>query len=140
MTRYYHATPKSNLYPIMEQGIVSRFDGVYCSTSEETAVRWICFTRREAEEIVVLPFDRAEGDKRMSIGIDHSPMMTNILGVSDEGASFVSSENIPMTDIDWEAVMIYKNPFYQPELSQAMEELKKKQEEYRARFKEGEEE
>ncbi len=112
MTRYYHATPKNNLYPIMEQGIVSRFDGVYCSTSEETAVRWICFTRREAEEIVVLPFDRPEGDERMSIGVDHSPMMTNILGVSDEGASFVSSENIPMTDIDWEAVMVYKNPFY----------------------------
>lgn len=112
MTRYYHATPKSNLYSIMEQGIVSRFDGVYCSTSQETAVRWICFTRREAEEIVVLPFDRAEGDERMSIGVDHSPVMTNILGVSDEGASFVSSENIPMTDIDWEAVMVYKNPLY----------------------------
>ena len=140
MTRYYHATPKSNLYSIMEQGIISRVDGVYCSTSEETAARWICFTRREAEEIVVLPFDRAEGDERMSIGIDHSPMMTNILGVSDEGASFVSSENIPMTDIDWEAVMVYKNPFYSPELTQAMEDLKKKQEEYRARFNEGEEE
>jgi len=140
MNRYYHATPKSNLYSIMEQGIVSRFDGVYCSTSEETAVRWICFTRRGDEEIVVLPFDRPEGDERMSIGVDHSPMMTNILGVSDEGASFVSSENIPMTDIDWEAVMVYKNPFYQPELAQQMEELKKKQEEHRARFKEGEEE
>ena len=76
----------------------------------------------------------------MSIGVDHSPMMTNILGVSDEGASFVSSENIPMTDIDWEAVMVYKNPFHQPELAQAMEDLKKKQEEHRARFKEGEDE
>ena len=76
----------------------------------------------------------------MTIGIDHSPMMTQLLGVSDEGASFVSSESIPMTDIDWEAVMVYDNPFYQPELTQQMEELKKLQEEHRARFKEGEEE
>jgi len=140
MTRYYHATPKSNLDSIIEQGIISRFDGVYCSTSEQTALRWICFTRREAEEIMVLPFDRPEGDERMSIGADHSPMMTNILGVSDEGASFVSSEDIPMRDIDWEAVMVYDNPFYAPELAQQMEQLKKKQEEYRARFKDGEEE
>lgn len=140
MTRYYHATPKSNLDSIIEQGIVSRFDGVYCSTSEQTALRWICFTRREAEEIMVLPFDRPEGDERMSIGVDHSPMMTQLLGVSDEGASFVSSENIPMTDIDWEAVMVYDNPFYAPELAQQMEDLKKKQEEHRARFKDGEEE
>jgi len=140
MTRYYHATPKSNLDSIIEQGIISRFDGVYCSTSEQTALRWICFTRREAEEIMVLPFDRPEGDERMSIGADHSPMMTNILGVSDEGATFVSSEDIPMRDIDWEAVMVYDNPFYAPELAQQMEQLKKKQEEYRARFKDGEEE
>ena len=75
----------------------------------------------------------------MSIGVDHSPMMTQLLGVSDEGASFVSSESIPMTDIDWEAVMVYENPFYQPELAQEMEQLKKLQEEHRARFKEGEE-
>ena len=75
----------------------------------------------------------------MSIGVAHSPMMTQLLGVSDEGASFVSSESIPMTDIDWEAVMVYENPFYQPELAQEMEQLKKLQEEHRARFKEGEE-
>ena len=140
MTRYYHATSYSNFNSIVEQGIISRFGEVYCSTSEQTAVRWICFTRRDAEKIMVLPFDRAEGDERMSIGADHSPMMTNILGVSNEGASFVSSENIPMADIDWESVMVYDNPFYTPELAQAMEELKKKHDEHRARFKEGEEE
>lgn len=140
MTRYYHATPKSNFNSIVEKGIISRFGEVYCSTSEETAARWICFTRRDAEQIMVLPFDRPEGDERMSIGVDHSPMMTQLLGVSDEGASFVSSESIPMTDIDWEAVMVYENPFYQPELAQQMEQLKKLQEEHRARFKEGEEE
>ncbi len=76
----------------------------------------------------------------MRVGWDHSPMMTQLLGVSDEGASFVSSESIPMTDIDWEAVMVYDNPFYQPELTQQMEQLKKLQEEHRANFKEGEEE
>lgn len=140
MTRYYHATPKSNFNSIVEKGIISRFDGVYCSTSEETAVRWICFTRRDAEKIMVLPFDRPEGDERMRIGWDHSPMMTQLLGVSDEGASFVSSENIPNSDIDWGAVMVYDNPFYQPELTQQMEQLKKLQEEHRANFKDGEEE
>lgn len=140
MTRYYHATPYNNFNSIVEQGIVSRFDGVYCSTSEETAVRWICFTRRDAEKIMVLPFDRAEGDERMSIGADHSPMMTNLLGVSDEGASFVSSVNVGIQEIVWGDVMIYDNPFYTPELAQQMEQLKKMQDEHRARFKDGEEE
>jgi len=140
MTRYYHATPKSNFNSIVQKGIIAYFEGVYCSTSEETAARWVCFKRRDAEQIMVLPFDRPEGDERMSIGIDHSPMMTQLLGVSDEGASFVSSESIPMTDIDWEAVMVYDNPFYQPELAQEMEQLKKLQEEYRARLNRGEEE
>ena len=139
MTRYYHATPKSNFNSIVEKGILARFGEVYCSTSEETAARWICFTRPAEEQVMVLPFDSPEGDERMSIGVDHSPMMTQLLGVSDEGASFVSSESIPMTDIDWEAVMVYENPFYQPELAQEMEQLKKLQEEHRARFKEGEE-
>ena len=141
MTRYFHATPKSNFNSIVQKGIIAYFEGVYCSTSEETAARWVCFKRRDAEQIMVLPFDRPEGDERMTIGIDHSPMMTQLLGVSDEGASFVSSESIPMTDIDWEAVMVYDNPFYQPELAQEMEEqLKKLREEQRARLNRGEEE
>jgi hypothetical protein len=120
MTRYYHATPKENLTSILMTGIKARFGEVYCSTDEETSARWICFTRRDCQEIITLPFNRPQGDKRMSLGADHSPIMTRLLGVDDDGASFVSSETIPSKDIDWDAVMVYENPFYSSEAGQAM--------------------
>ena len=120
MTRYYHATPKDNLISIMRHGIQRRFGEVYCSTSEESAARWICFTRRGSKEIVTLPFNRLEGDKRMKYGIDHSPLLTEMLGIDEEGASFTSSETIPSKDIDWDNVMVWQNPHYTPEAEQAM--------------------
>lgn len=118
MTRYYHATPKENLQSIMKDGIQAKFGGVYCSTDEETSARWICFSRMHCKEIITLPFDRPNGDKRISIGTDHSPILTKILGVEDEGSSFVSSEEIPPQDIEWDSVMVYKNPHYTKESEQ----------------------
>ena len=129
MTRYYHATPKDNLISIMRHGIQRRFGEVYCSTNEESAARWICFTRRGSKEIVTLPFNRLEGDKRMKYGIDHSPLLTKMLGIDEEGASFTSSETIPSKDIDWDKVMVYQNPFYSEEAEKVMKDsLKKNQE------------
>jgi len=125
MTRYYHATPKENLTSIMRHGIQTRFGEVYCSTSEETAARWICFTRRGSKEIITLPFNRREGDERMNIGADHSPLMLKIIGAQEEGASFTSNETIPNEDIDWDGVMVYQNPFYSEEAEQAMKDALK---------------
>ena len=121
MTRYYHATPKSNFNSIVEKGIISRFDGVYCSTSEETAARWICFTRRDAEQIMVLPFDRPEGDERMTIGIDHSPMMTEMLGVPDEGASYVYGDTVNPRQIVFDDIRIVDNVFYNRKVKEMMQ-------------------
>lgn len=125
MTRYYHATPKENLTSILMTGIKARFGEVYCSTDEETSARWICFTRRDCKEIITLPFNRPQGDKRMSLGADHSPIMTRLLGVDDDGASFVSNESIPSKDIDWDSVRVYQNPFYSSEAGQAMLKMMK---------------
>ena len=120
MTRYYHATPKENLSSIMQHGIQTRFGEVYCSTAEESCARWICFTRMGAKEIITLPFSRPQGDKRMRLGTDHSPILTKMLGIDEEGASFTSSETIPPQDIDWGNVMVWQNPHYKPEAEQAM--------------------
>ena len=112
MTRYYHATPKENLTSIMQHGIQTRFGEVYCSTAQDSAARWICFTRMGCKEIMTLPFNRPQGDKRMRLGTDHSPILTRLLGIDEEGASFTSSETIPPEDIEWGAVMVYQNPNY----------------------------
>ncbi len=124
MPRYYHATPKENLGSILGRGIVTCFGYVYCSTSEGTAARWICFSRRGSKEIITIPFDRPDGDKRMQLGTDHSPILTKMLGVSEEGASFVSTETIPPSDIDLDNIMVWKNPFYSIESERTMKALK----------------
>ena len=120
MTRYYHETPKENLESILQNGIQVKFEGVYCSTNENTAARWICFTRMGCKEIITIPFDRPQGDKRMSYGQDHSPILTKLLGVDEEGASFISSETIPPKDIDIDNIMIWQNSFYTKEAEIAM--------------------
>tara|TARA_R100000406_G_scaffold23452_3_gene14910 strand:+ start:982 stop:1425 length:444 start_codon:yes stop_codon:yes gene_type:complete len=125
MTRYYHATPRDNLDSIMQHGIQMNFGEVYCSTDEESAARWICFTRRHSKEIMTLPFDRPDGDKRMRLGADHSPLMTKMLGIDDEGASFVSTESIPPKDIVIHEIHVWQNPFYTPKAEYDMLKMMK---------------
>ena len=123
MPRYYHATPKENLGSILRHGIQAHFGEVYCSTSEETSARWICFTRRGSKEIITIPFNRPDGDKRMQLGTDHSPLMTKMIGVNEEGASFISTEAIPPKDIDLDSIMVWKNPFYSIEYEKEMKRV-----------------
>tara|TARA_R100000479_G_scaffold175457_1_gene126554 strand:- start:280 stop:636 length:357 start_codon:yes stop_codon:yes gene_type:complete len=110
LTTYYHATPYENFFSIMEEGIRKSWGGVYCSTDMDTAAKWICFTRATSKKIMVLSFKR--DSSLMELGIDHSPVMTKMLGVDDDSASFVSPDGIPPEDIIWDDVMIYENPFY----------------------------
>tara|TARA_R100001198_G_C5110257_1_gene138134 strand:- start:95 stop:544 length:450 start_codon:yes stop_codon:yes gene_type:complete len=124
MPRYYHATPKENLGSILRHGIQAHLGYIYCSTSEETSARWICFTRRGSKEIITISFNRPDGDKRMQLGTDHSPLMTKFIGVNEEGASFVSTETIPPKDIDLDNIMVWKNPFYSVEYEKEMERVK----------------
>jgi len=111
MPLYYHATPYSNLGSIMREGLRLSFGEIYCSTVPETAACWVSFTRRTSGSIITIPFWRDEGDNRMNIGCDHSPIMTKMLGVDDGTASFVSNEAIPSDDIRWDDVRIWKNPW-----------------------------
>ena len=110
LTTYYHATPYENFFSIVQKGIKKNYDGVYCSTDMDTAAKWISFTRATSKKIMVLPFKR--DSSLMELGIDHSPVMTKMLGVDDDSASFVSPDEIPPEDIIWDDVMIFENPFY----------------------------
>ena len=92
LTTYYHATPYENLHSIMGEGIRRSWGGVYCSTVMETSAKWICFTRPQSKKIVVLPF------KRLKSQMDY--------------ASFVCAEGIPASDIVWEDVRVFENPFF----------------------------
>tara|TARA_R110002167_G_scaffold51627_3_gene149259 strand:+ start:2394 stop:2747 length:354 start_codon:yes stop_codon:yes gene_type:complete len=110
LTTYYHATPYENLHSIMGEGIRRSWGGVYCSTVMETSAKWICFTRPQSKKIVVLPFKRLKS--QMDYGSDHSPMLTKMMGVDDVSASFVCAEGIPASDIVWEDVRVFENPFF----------------------------
>ena len=61
----------------------------------------------------------------MSIGIDHSPLMTQLVGVNDDGASFTSNEAIPPEDIDFAHIMVYENPHYNEEARKMYEKVAK---------------
>ena len=110
LTTYYHATPYENFFSITREGIRKSWGGVYCSTDMDTSAKWICFTRATSKKIMVLPFRR--DSSLMELGVDHSPMMTRMLGVDDDSASFVSPDGIPSQDILWDEVRIYDNPLY----------------------------
>jgi len=119
MVTYYHATPVSNLHSIRTEGILRGIDGVvYCSTKEETCARWVSFKAPHVEKIVVLPFNREEGDERMSTFIDSHPMMLVIIGVdpaTHNEASMASNEDISADDILWHKITTYDNPFFSEE-------------------------
>jgi len=123
--RYYHATDERNLGSILDSGLRTNFGELYCSTNRETCLRWVSFSRMWAKKIVVFSFDRKEGDSRMSIGCDHSPIMTAMLGVEDKGASIVSNEPISPKDFNFDDIIVYDNPFYNEEYAKQYEKMMK---------------
>ena len=123
--RYYHATDEKNIASILTYGLKLKFAELYCSTNRDTAVRWICFTRRGAKRVAVLSFDRPADDKSMHVGTDHAPLMLSILGAQQEGASFVSDAPIPAEDINYDDIIVYENHFYSEEFVKMMEKVQK---------------
>lgn len=119
---YYHATPTENVGSILKHGIRPILNGqhspeygqVYCSSNPDAAVRWICLTRPFAAKVSLIPFMGNPEDMRE--GIDHSPMLTKMLGVSDDGAAYVTGhvepERILMT-----IIQEFENPFHTEENS-----------------------
>ena len=110
LTTYYHATPYENFFSITREGIRQSWGGVYCSTDMDTSAKWICFTKPQSKKIMVLPFQR--DSSVMELGCDHSPILTKMMGVDDDTASFVSPDGIPSQDIIWDDVRVYDNPFF----------------------------
>ena len=119
---YWHATPYENLTSILGNGIQPRFGEVYCSTNIDASARWICFTRRDAEKVVLIPFKANPDD--MSLGVDHSPMMTKMLGVDDEGASYVYNDTVKPRMIVFDDIRVVDNPFYNKETSNYLERVR----------------
>jgi hypothetical protein len=118
---YYHATSIDNYISILSQGLLPRFGEIYCSDNENTALKWICFTRMWAEEIVVIPF--TQNVDKMKVGSDHSPIMAQILGVKNEGASFTCNERIPPQQFVFDKINIYKNPFFSEDSRDLMHKM-----------------
>ena len=116
---YWHASPHENLTSILGNGIQPRFGEVYCSTNLEASARWICFTRRDAEKVVLIPFTANPDDMRL--GVDHSPMMTKMLGVPDEGASYVYGQTVNFKQIVFDDIRIVDNPFYDKRMKEMMQ-------------------
>jgi len=107
---YWHASPYENLTSILGNGIQPRFGEVYCSSNQETSGRWICLTRVDTEKVVLIPFKANPND--MKLGVDHSPMLTKMLGVPDEGSSFVYNQTVNPKQIMFNDIKVMVNPFY----------------------------
>ncbi len=94
--KVYHATAVSNVESIKEKGLLSVWEGVYLTDSEESAQRWIGF-RLKAMGHDKMAIVEAEVNPRSLIeGTDHSPIMELIFGV---GKSLLSPKAIPASKI-----------------------------------------
>jgi len=107
---YYHATPFSNLYSIMAEGIKPNFGTIYSTDTKELSVSWICFTNRGVRKIIVVPY-RAE-PKTHRPATDHSPMMLTILGAPPGAKVYETSKAIEPKQIMVEDILIYDNPCF----------------------------
>lgn len=129
MVRYYHATDYKNLPSILQNGIRIGIDGVvYCSKDEETAARWMMFSRRHAARIITIPFDRDEDDENIKVFVDSHPIMLQAIGANithDEGASMGSDIPIPAEEVqaNIEQILVWENPFYDPDFAKRFERL-----------------
>ena len=122
---YWHATPKENLTSIISNGLKPGFDGVsYFSDDPVKCALWMSFCRRDAKEIIAIPFEIEES--KMSLGMDHSPMMTQMLGIDDEGSSFTYSGVLKFRDhCDISEIRMFDNTFAMTdEEIKAIQELK----------------
>lgn len=109
---YWHATPAENLASIMVDGLKPGFGGLtYFSDDPVKSAIWMCFTRRDAKEVYSIPFEIEES--LMELGIDHSPMMTKMLGIEDEGSSFTYSHGVLNfgKHANFDGIRVFQNTF-----------------------------
>lgn len=94
--RAFHATSFKNIDSIKDKGIKSRFDGVYLTDSEESALRWMGFRYKAMGEDLIAVIEVEVNEEDLVEGIDHSPIMEKLFGV---GRSLVSPKTITPDNI-----------------------------------------
>jgi hypothetical protein len=94
--RAFHATSFKNIDSIKDKGIESRFDGVYLTDSEESALRWMGFRYKAMGEDLIAVIEVEVNEEDLVEGIDHSPIMEKLFGV---GRSLVSPKTITPDNI-----------------------------------------
>ena len=90
--RAFHGTSVKNVDSIREKGLIAKYDGVYLTDSEESALRWTGFRLRAMDESKIAVVEVEVDEEDLEEGVDHSPMMVQMFGV---GKSLVSLESIP---------------------------------------------
>jgi hypothetical protein len=90
--RAFHATSVNNVKSILAKGLVSKWEGVYLTDSEESACRWIGFRLKAMGESQVAVIEVEVDSKKIIEGTDHSPVMVSLFGV---GKSMLSPKTIP---------------------------------------------
>ena len=94
--RAFHATSFKNIDSIKDKGIESRFDGVYLTDSEESALRWMGFRYKAMGEDLIAVIEVEVNEEDLVEGVDHSPIMEKLFGV---GRSLVSPKTITPNNI-----------------------------------------
>ena len=94
--RLFHATRVGNIPSILAKGLVSQFEGVYLTDSEESASRWMGFRLAAMGEERMAIVEVEVDPSKLIEGTDHSPMMVKLFGV---GKSLVSPKRIPKSAI-----------------------------------------
>ena len=94
--KLYHATDADNLGSILDKGLISKWEGVYLTDSEESAARWIGFRLAAMGKPKMVVIEVLVDDKGLVPGTDHSPIMQTKFGV---GKSILSKKSIPPSAI-----------------------------------------
>lgn len=90
--RAFHGTSIGNVNSIMKKGLLAKYDGVYLTDSEDSALRWIGFRLKAMGESKIAVIEVEVNENDLEEGMDHSPEMVRIFGV---GKSLVSPTSIP---------------------------------------------
>lgn len=88
----FHATSAKHEQSILEQGLVSKWEGVYLTDSAESAARWIGFRLHAQGEQRMIVVEVEVNNKDLVPGTDHSPLMEKLFGV---GKSLLHSKPVP---------------------------------------------
>ena len=92
----FHGTSIDNVESIKEKGILSKFEGVYLTSSLDSACRWVAFKLKAMGQRKFAVIEVEIEKSKLEEGCDHSPLMVQLFGVGD---SKLSSESIPPENI-----------------------------------------